>query len=612
VRPARPARRLLPALVLAVACGADADPDPLASLYGPVNGGFLHVSSYDTTGGNRDRHEIAPGDSVVLLDLEGPGVIRRIWITVASRDPQYYRRLALRMYWDGEPDPSVAVPIGDFFGNAWDRRHWASQVMGASSGGWFTYLPMPFPRHARIVVENGSPIPVDAFYFNADIESGAALPRAVGTFHAAWNRDSRTTSAAPHRVLAARGSGRFVGLVLNAESHAGNLAFLEGDEIFHVDGAFRGQGTGTEDYFNAGWYFDQGPFSAPWHGLVVKDDTLGRIAAYRWHVPDPVPFRDSIRIEIEHGHANEEVADYATVAFWYQTEPHDPLPPLPTPDARLTATVRLPAGVVTGDSLIIAGTADLATVSIPVVRPDRYEVVVWPRGAPGASPVRARIGGRPARNLDRDAVVPGPLPPVVIDTVATAADTARIELSGPDATASLSAVQLRPLRNFAREWWVSGPVPNPQRLASELSPALDSVDVTAIDEGGRDPAPDARLRHAWQPAAAGPDGQVRLNPLFQPNDRVAAWARARLYAPTAREALLLLGADDAHILWLNGEEVSRRQGRNISEPDDILVRVTLRAGWNRVLLLVADLDGGWGFHLRAADPTGELRWSRAP
>jgi hypothetical protein len=103
-----------------------------------------------------------------------------------------------------------------------------------------------------------------------------------------------------------------------------------------------------------------------------------------------------------------------------------------------------------------------------------------------------------------------------------------------------------------------------------------------------------------------------LNPLFQPNDRVAAWARARLYAPTAREARLLLGADDAHILWLNGEEVSRRQGRNISEPDDILVRVTLRAGWNRVLLLVADLDGGWGFHLRAADPTGELRWSRAP
>lgn len=73
---------------------------------------------------------------------------------------------------------------------------------------------------------------------------------------------------------------------------------------------------------------------------------------------------------------------------------------------------------------------------------------------------------------------------------------------------------------------------------------------------------------------------------------------------------LLLGADDAHVLWVNGERHSERQGRHIiSVPDDVAVSVRLRAGWNRVLLKIADLDGGWAFQLRAADPSAELRWS---
>jgi len=85
-----------------------------------------------------------------------------------------------------------------------------------------------------------------------------------------------------------------------------------------------------------------------------------------------------------------------------------------------------------------------------------------------------------------------------------------------------------------------------------------------------------------------------------------------LFSPESRDALLLLGADDAHQLWVNGVEVSRRQGRNISVQDDLEIPVRLHAGWNRILLKVADLDGGWAFHLRAADPTGELRWSMPP
>ena len=120
----------------------------------------------------------------------------------------------------------------------------------------------------------------------------------------------------------------------------------------------------------------------------------------------------------------------------------------------------------------------------------------------------------------------------------------------------------------------------------------------------------SRLR--WKRAAATPDGQVRLKPLFAPNDWVAIYAVAFLYSPTARPATLLLGADDAHQLWVNGALVSKRQGRHVSQADDVAVLVQLRRGWNTVLLKDANLDGGWAFQIRAADPEGVLRWSARP
>ena len=104
-------------------------------------------------------------------------------------------------------------------------------------------------------------------------------------------------------------------------------------------------------------------------------------------------------------------------------------------------------------------------------------------------------------------------------------------------------------------------------------------------------------------------GQVRLNGHFAPNDWVAAYAQTFLFAPEDGMATVLFGADDAHVMWVNGERVSERQGRNISRADDLAVDVMLRAGWNRVLLKVADLDGGWAFQVRVADPEGALRWS---
>lgn len=597
---------------------------PFDHLMVKMDGRFVHVSSYDTTGGNRDRLEIAAGDSAVVLDHEGPAVIRRLWVTVSSRDPHYLRRIALKMFWDGEAEPSVLAPLGDFFANGFDRRHYAALPMGVSSGGFFSYLPMPFRERARIVVENGTGRPIDAFYFNIDLAESDDLPAEVATFHAWWHRDPRTTRSEPHLVLDARGRGQFVGLSLNAESHTGRLWFLEGDEILWVDGEPRGQGTGTEDYFNAGWYFDQGEFAAPFHGLVMKDDSLARIAAYRWHVPDPIPFGDSIRVEIEHGHANQEVADYATTAYWYQIEPHAPLPDLPPADDRRVLAVKLPPGTVPAESLTVRPLAQGeegpgVRVEVPVPRPDRYAVGVYPLGGPGLGEVVLRMAGGSRRAVSfASDEARTPLPMVVLDTVSAAGSVVvearfAVEPQRPATRPELAAAAVRPVRRWARDWNVVGPFPNPQRLGTEHSPAIDSVYGPELD-------PDLEASYAgmggeavrWKRAESGADGYFRLNPHFTPGDWVAAYAQAFLFSPDERDAVLLLGADDAHVLWVNGERLSERQGRHISVADEIEIPVRLRAGPNRVLLKVADLDGGWAFQLRAADPTGDLRWGRVP
>lgn len=173
-----------------------------------------------------------------------------------------------------------------------------------------------------------------------------------------------------------------------------------------------------------------------------------------------------------------------------------------------------------------------------------------------------------------------------------------------------AAVEPRPVREWATEWNVVGPFPNPRILATELSPAIDSV--YGPEE---DPTLSAVYSLAsgnqvgWHRVTASPDGQIRLNPHFSPNDWVAAYAQAFVYSPRDGEATLLFSADDAHVLWVNGDRVSERQGRHISRADELQVSASLRQGWNRILLKVADLDGGWAFQMRVADPAGEYRWT---
>ncbi len=412
-----PARALAAAALAAALAGArptaaqPAAPGPgaaggagaLEALTRPRPGRLAHYSSRDTTGGNQDFRRLAPGDTLTLVDHRGAGVVRRWWLTIAPRNNvAIHRQLVVRCYWDDEPTPSVEVPVADFFGVGFGEwRHYASLPLSMTSGGYNSYWPMPFARRARITVENRSPVPVDAFYYNVAVEALPAPPNASDTalyFHAQFRR-AAAARGAPVVVLEAEGRGHYAGTVISMQPRRGrSLWFLEGDERVWVDGEAAPSvvGTGTEDYLSAGWYFDTGPYSAPYHGLTIKDSLSGRVSAYRWHVEDPIPFARRLRFAIEHGGTNDTPGtDYSTVAYWYQTHPRAPFPPLPAD--LLPAAPWRPAkvpGVIEGEALVAGARATAGEVRAQDLGAYDSDTTSWSDGGQ-----LWWVGGRPGARL---------------------------------------------------------------------------------------------------------------------------------------------------------------------------------------------------------------------
>jgi D-arabinan exo alpha-(1,3)/(1,5)-arabinofuranosidase (non-reducing end) len=301
----------------------------------PRGGTLVQYSSHSSSPGAVDSWEVPPGKTVTLVDHRGPGIVRRWWMTLLQhqKSPDLFRNAIIRCYWDDETDPSVEAPVSDFFGLSFGEwQDYVSIPASATSGGFNCYWPMPFWSRGRITLENRSTVPITGLYFNIGVESVSRLAKEALYFHAQFRRAAPTTRGKPVTVLEATGSGQFVGTVLSARTLRGiGMRFLEGDEAFYVDGEKSPSvsGTGTEDYFSSGLYFVTGTFSGPYHGVTKIDREKNRVGAYRWHIEDPVPFRKSIRLELEHGPNNDVPADYATLAIWYQDHPHAAFPALP-------------------------------------------------------------------------------------------------------------------------------------------------------------------------------------------------------------------------------------------------------------------------------------------
>jgi hypothetical protein len=335
--------------------------DALDGLAEARTGRALRQGSNDPSGGNVDFRLLAPGAMLTLLEHQGAGVVRRFYISFLPRrgafgDPDQivggteadvvaaHRQAILRMYWDGEKTPSVEVPIGDFFAVGFGmQKDFVSLPVSETTGGYSAYWPMPFHRSATITLTNQSPSTQMVVWWNIDYVSYSRLPRGLRHFHAQFRRENPTAAGRPYTILEAVGSGHYVGTALFAQIARLNsnpllsFVFLEGDEQISIDGESTPsiKGSGHEEYFNGGFYFDHGAAIAPYHGTILKDETRGRVNTYRWHVEDPIPFTRSLHVAIEHGSGNVVEADYSSVAYWYQSEPHAPFPPLPEAEALL-------------------------------------------------------------------------------------------------------------------------------------------------------------------------------------------------------------------------------------------------------------------------------------
>jgi hypothetical protein len=300
---------------------------------------------------NDDSQRPIPGETTVLADLPGPGVVNHLWVTIAANEYGWPRLLRLRVYYDGSATPSVDAPVGDFFavGHGFEREVNSLQVRNSSDGrARNCYWPMPFRKSCKITITNEGRRRVSNLYFHVDWDKVPSLPAQTPYFHARYRQAlPAPADGSNYEFLKVHGKGHYVGTVLSVvQAEVG--WFGEGDDYFWVDGQRPSiEGTGTEDYFNDAWglHVNDGPY----YGVTVAEGTgLGsRMTAFRWHLVDPIPFTKSLKAEIEHkgwtynadgsvkSAFGERTDLMSSVAFWYQEGIAQDQPPVPYGSARL-------------------------------------------------------------------------------------------------------------------------------------------------------------------------------------------------------------------------------------------------------------------------------------
>ena len=287
------------------------------------------------------RYKVRPaitlpaGQKTTIMDVDGPGYVQHVWITV---DSKRFRDLILRIHWDGEATPSVEAPIGDFFCNGFNTAVPVNSmpINVNPTGGCNSYFPMPFRGHARVTVENRHVEDVGGFFY-AITFAETPVPDDSAYFHAQFRRTNPLPYGEDYVLLDdVVGQGHYVGTYLAWQQN--NTGWWgEGEIKFFLDGDDEYPtlcGTGTEDYFGGAWGFGA-TYSAPYLGYPLGDvsgKAGGRHGLYRFHVMDPIRFQQDLRVTIQalgwrsEGRYLPLQDDIASVAYWYQTEPHAAFP----------------------------------------------------------------------------------------------------------------------------------------------------------------------------------------------------------------------------------------------------------------------------------------------
>jgi len=293
---------------------------------------------------------IAAGTTFTLAEIQGPGAIQHIWMTPTGN----WRFSILRFYWDGETEPSIEVPVGDFFASGWGEfAHVNSLAVTVNPGSGFnSYWTMPFRKSARITMEN-----IDErdmiLYYQID-HTLTDVPADVGYLHAQFRRSNPVPDMEDYTILdGVRGQGQYVGTYMCWGANSPGW-WGEGEIKFFMDGDVQFPticGTGTEDYFCGSYGFtnpktrDYMEFSTAYTGMpqvIAANEERGtppRFGLYRWHIMDPIRFAEDLRVTIQAlgwqsgGRYLHLKDDIASVAYWYQTEPHAPFPALPNKES---------------------------------------------------------------------------------------------------------------------------------------------------------------------------------------------------------------------------------------------------------------------------------------
>jgi len=265
--------------------------------------------------------------SVTIADINEGGRITGIKIHHADSFRGLNKNVLIKISWDDE-QPAVFMPVADFFGYAFGKESMQSLLLGSADNVNYCYFPMPFNAKAKIELlqiqgaSGTTPTPIkieaDVFFDNRKYE-----PLKEGKFYAFWNPDKNTEPGKPHLFLEGKGKGHYVGTILQAQGlNPGMTLFFEGDDVTTIDGEMRMHGTGSEDYFNGGWYalldrWDR-KMSLPLHGSLDYSLPYARTGGYRLFISDKMPFEKEITHTIEHGpENNNKPGDYTSVAFYY-------------------------------------------------------------------------------------------------------------------------------------------------------------------------------------------------------------------------------------------------------------------------------------------------------
>ena len=296
---------------------------------------------------------IAPGETFEMAVVPGPGIINHIWMTPSGN----YRLSIFRMYWDDESEPSVEVPVGDFFAAGWGNgREPEIQSLAVCvnpRSGFNSYWQMPFRKKCMITMENMDTNTM-VLYYQIDYTL-TDIPQDAGYFHAQFRRTDPLPNMEPYTIVdGIEGRGHYVGTYLAHGAYSPGW-WGEGEIKFYMDGDTDFPticGTGEEDYFCGSYGFEMRknengkdiytPFSSPYTGFYFVEDPLNerhlsRVGQYRWHIADPIRFNSDLRVTIQslgwqsEGRYLPLEDDLASVAYWYQQEPHATFPQLPDP-----------------------------------------------------------------------------------------------------------------------------------------------------------------------------------------------------------------------------------------------------------------------------------------